>query len=38
MTIALNLEAMSVEEKVEDMEALWRDLSAQADYESPFMA
>lgn len=35
MTIALNLEAMSVEEKVEAMEALWRDLSDQADYESP---
>jgi CelD/BcsL family acetyltransferase involved in cellulose biosynthesis len=35
MAIALNLEAMSVEEKVEAMEALWRDLSAQAGYESP---
>ena len=34
MAVALNLEAMSIEEKVEAMEALWRDLSAHA-YESP---
>ena len=35
MAVALNLEAMSIEEKVETMEALWRDLSAQVGYESP---
>ena len=35
MAVALNLETMSIEEKIEAMEALWRDLSAQADYESP---
>ncbi len=35
MTITLNLKTMSIEEKVEVMEALWRDLSTQAGFESP---
>ena len=36
MRVLLPLDEMTTQEKVSTMEALWRDLSEQADYESPF--